>query len=116
MATDTPNNNTTGFDDGYDEQKAVSFIRAFIPDRVSQLYSDDEILYVIDCIWEFYEKKGLLSLEDIESEEDLLSADDITAYVRKCIAIDKEILMDPQDVEYIVKGELEYEKTLEDLL
>lgn len=116
MATDNPNNNTTGFDDGFDEQKAVSFIRAFIPDRVSQLYSDDEILYVIDCIWEFYEKKGLLSLEDIEAEESLLKADDITAYVRKCIAKDREILMDPQDVEFIVKGELEYEKTLEDLL
>lgn len=110
------NTNQESFDDGYDEQKAITFIRSYIPDNVSELYSDDEILYVIDCIWELYEKKGLTSLEDIEAEDDLLKVDDITAYVNQCIKKDREILMDPKDVDYIVKGELEYEKTLEDLL
>ena len=98
--------------EGYDEDAAVSFIRDYVPQNVSDQYSDDEILYVIDAIWDFYERRGLTSLAD----EELLDADELASYVKKELARDKEILMDPKDVELIVKGELEYEKSLEDLL
>lgn len=87
-----------------------------MPQNVSDQYSDDEILYVIDAIWDFYERRGLTSLDDIDADEELLDADELASYVKKELARDKEILMDPKDVELIVKGELEYEKSLEDLL
>ena len=87
-----------------------------MPQNVSDQYSDDEILYVIDAIWDFYEKRGLTSLDDIDAEEELLDADELASYVKKEVARDKEILMDPKDVELMVKGELEYEKSIEDLL
>lgn len=101
--------------EGFDEDLAVKFIRQYIPESVSMQYSDDEIIYIIDLIWDYYDKKGLTSLEDIDAEEDLLDVDDLTAYVKKEIARDNEVLMDPKDVGYIVKGELEYEKSLDDL-
>lgn len=101
---------------GYDEEAAVRFIRDYVPANVSERYSDDEILLVVDTIWDFYEKRGLTSLDDIESEDELLDVDDLTAYVKKEMARQKEILMDPKDVELIVKGELEYEKAIEDIL
>ena len=100
---------------GYDEEEAVGFIRASLPASVSEQYSDDEILFVIDAIWEYYDKRGLTSLDDLDAEEDLLDADDLTAYVKKEIARDKEVMMDPKDVELVVKAELDYEKSLEDL-
>ena len=93
---------------GYDEDEAVGFIRASLPASVSEQYSDDEILFVIDAIWEYYDKRGLTSLDDLD-------ADDLTAYVKKEIARDKEVMMDPKDVELVVKAELDYEKSLEDL-
>lgn len=102
--------------EGYDEDAAVSFIRDYVPQNVSDQYSDDEILYVIDAIWDFYEKRGLTSLDDIDADEELLDADELASYVKKEVARDKEILMDPKDVELMVKGELEYEKSIEDLL
>ena len=92
---------------GYDEDEAVGFIRASLPASVSEQYSD--------AIWEYYDKRGLTSLDDLDAEEDLLDADDLTAYVKKEIARDKEVMMDPKDVELVVKAELDYEKSLEDL-
>ncbi len=100
---------------GYDEDAAVGFIRKKIPANVSEHYSDDDILFVIDAIWEYYDKHGLTSLDDIDAGEDLLDADDLIAYVKKEMAHDKELMMDSKYVELVVKAELDYEKSLEDL-
>ena len=72
--SDTENNDFKGFD----EDDAVAFIRADIPENISDQYSDDEILFVIDSIWDYYENRGLTSLDDIDIEEDLLDVDDLT--------------------------------------
>lgn len=100
----------------FDEDKAIEFIRKYVGENVSSQYSDDEILYIIDIIWDYYEKNGYLSLDSDVTDEELLDPDKLVAYVKKEIANDKEILMDPKDVEKIVKGELNYEESLEDII
>ena len=100
----------------FDEDKAVAFIRNYVGPKVSDQYSDDEILYVIDAIWDYYENHGFLSLSAADTEEDILDEDDLTAYVKHVIANDEEIVMDPSDISKIVKGELEYEESLEDFV
>lgn len=98
----------------YDEDRAIAFIRNFVGDEISEQYSDDEILYVIDVIWDYYERKGFTSLNAKLTEDEMLDEDDMLAYVKKELASDQEILMDPADLGKIVKGELEYEESLED--
>lgn len=100
----------------FDEDKAIAFIRNYIGDNVSKNYSDDEILYIIDTIWDYYEKNGYLSLSSDITEEELLDPENLIAYVKKEISNDHEIIMDPKDIEKIVKGELEYEESLEDFV
>lgn len=100
----------------FDEDNAVRFIKKYVGESISSNYSDDEILYVIDIIWDYYEKNGYLSLDASETEEELLDPDKLVAYVKKEIANDKELIMDPKDIENIVKGELEYEESLEDFV
>lgn len=100
----------------FDEDKAVAFIRQYVGDKISEQYSDDEILYIIDTIWDYYEKKGYLSLSSIETDDDILDEDDLINYVKKEIANDKELIMDPADIGKIIKGELEYEESLEDFV
>lgn len=46
---------------GYDEDKAVEFIRAFLPAEIRDKYTDDDILFVVDCIWDYYESRGCLN-------------------------------------------------------
>lgn len=100
----------------YDEDKAIAYIRSTLSKEVSEQYSDDEILYIIDVIWDYYEKNGFLTIDAAESDDDNLDVDKMTAYVKKEIQKDGEILMDPADVEAIVKGELQYEESLEDFV
>ena len=97
----------------FDEDDAVNFIRETLPESVSEKYSDDEILYVIDTIWDWYEKNGYLSLDTEVTDDGLLDEEQLVAYVRKDIRNDKEIMMDPDDVGLIVKGELQYEESID---
>lgn len=99
----------------FDEDKALAFIRNYVGEKVSSKYSDDEILYIIDTIWDYYEKKGFLSLDINETEEEMLDADELTAFVKKEVSNDEELIMDPADIGLIVKAELEYEESLEDV-
>ena len=97
----------------FDEDDAVNFIRETLPESVSDKYSDDEILYVIDSIWDWHEKNGYLSLDTEVTDDGLLDEEQLVAYVRKEIRNDKEIMMDPDDVGLIVKGELQYEESID---
>lgn len=101
---------------GYDEDAAVKFIRKLLPADVSEKYDDDEILYVIDIIWDWYEKNGYLSLDADVTEDEELDVAKLTAYVKKELKNDDEIEMDPADVDLIVKGEIEYEESLEEFI
>lgn len=98
----------------YDEDEAVKFIRKTLPADKQDQYTDDEILYVIDIMYDWYEKNGYLDLSDTLTDEEEADIEKLTAYVKKEIKADGEIEMDPADIDLIVKGELEYEETLED--
>lgn len=105
-----------GVDFGYDEERAVAYIRGELPENVNGKYTDEDILYVIDIIWDYYDKKGFTSLNDMEDvEEDLLDFDDLMKYVKKTVTSDDEMEMNPRDLTMIVKGELDYEESIENI-
>ena len=99
----------------FDEDNALRFIREAVGPKISEKYSDDEILFIIDTIWDYYENKGFLSLDLDETDEEILDSDDLINYVKKEVANDEELMMDPSDIALIVKAELEYEESLEDV-
>lgn len=98
----------------YDEDDAIKFIRATLPEDVNAKYDDDEILFIIDTIWDWYEKNGYLDIDTNVTDEEEMDLGALTAYVKKEVARDGEILMDPVDIEMIVKGEVQYEESIED--
>lgn len=99
----------------FDEDNALQFIREAVGQKISDKYSDDELLFVIDTIWDYYENHGFLSLDMDETEEEILDTDELVTYVKKEISNDEELVMDPADISAIVKAELEYEESLEDV-
>lgn len=44
---------TDNIDMQFDENDAIKFIRRYMPDDISNRYDDDEILNIIDMIWEY---------------------------------------------------------------
>ena len=91
----------------YNEQEAIKYIK----NSLTQEVPSDEILNIIDLIWDFYDKKGLLEItfEDYIEDEDYEL--ELIEYVKNGIK-DSEI-KNPV-IEQIVLAELDYENTLED--
>lgn len=97
----------------FEEDEAIKFIRKTLMPEKSDRISDDEILYIIDCIWDWYEKNGYLKINADISDEDELDIDRLVAYVRKEMRRARELEISEQDVEDVVKAELQYEESIE---
>ena len=102
----------------FDEDKAVAFILdTLAADKtVETKYSEDDILEVIDIIWDYYEDNGMLdldlSLDDNDSEAD---KETLIAHVTKMLAKDKDTRVRKEDVPAIVEAELAYEAKCDEL-
>lgn len=96
----------------YDEDAAIKFIRTFISEESNQKFTDDDILFVIDCIWDFYDDKGFLELSDTD-EDDEFDIDEMVEYVAKAIKKDGEIKATNEEIKLIIKGEIDYEESID---
>jgi hypothetical protein len=92
----------------YDEDDAVKYIQNYLPQDVKGKYSNDEINYIIDIVYEFYEEKGFM---DDDSEGEVLvdiDEDEIVSYVLKNTKKDKINNFSAEDISFIIQGELAY--------
>lgn len=99
----------------FDENKALEMMRAALPADVAATYDDDELLNVIDMIWDYYEENGMLEI-DMDDEDDVEEdlAGDLSDYVTRMLRKDKGARLDSQYVRALVEAELEYEASLEE--
>lgn len=98
----------------FDEDMAIKFIRETLTEETNNRLSDDDILYVIDCIWDWYERNGYLAVNADVTDEEEIKVDELIEYVKKELRRAHETLMVPDDVEPIVKAELQYEESIEE--
>ncbi|MEG1616484.1 MAG: hypothetical protein RR202_01515 [Bacteroidales bacterium] len=98
-------------DSVYDDQEAVKFIQNSLPQELKGTFSDDDITYITDVIYDFYESQGLLD-EDVEEEEAEVDLEDILEYVMKNAKRDGFDFQD-EAVRWVINGEFDYEESLE---
>lgn len=89
----------------YDDDEAIKFIRNQIPQELKEKFSDDDLNYLIDLIYEFYEEKGFLNDDDTEVDIDL---DELTAYVVKQSKKDKVGVYTEEEISFVVDAEIAY--------
>lgn len=94
----------------YDEDKAIEYIREHA--NLTEDYDDDEILNVIDIIFDYYEENGLLDIDDDDDTE--VSIDDVTEFATRMLRKDKLAKIVPADIRPIIEAEFDYEASLED--
>lgn len=98
----------------YDEIEAVKHIRNYMPLDIKDKYSDDDILIVIDTIFDYYDKKGFFDISadsDVDDEEEL-EVNDMIGYVKNQVRKDPDNVVEADDIMSIVLGELDYEEKL----
>lgn len=97
----------------FDENDAIAFIRNYIPENIKNKYSDNDILLLMDTMYDFYDEED----DDEIYEEDAVNneayVNRIVNYVKKAIRKDPENAIDMEDVKSLVLGEMEYENTLD---
>ena len=97
-------------DSVYDDQEAVKFIQNNLPQEYKGMFSDDEITYMTDVIYDYFESQGMLD-PDLEDEETDVDMDDITEYVMKNAKRDG-FKFDEIAVRWVIEGEFDYEESL----
>ncbi len=93
----------------YDDDEAIKFIRNYLPQEVNAKLADDDITYIIDLIYEFYENKGFM--DDNEDEDVEISEDELFDFVA-ANAKKAGFKLNEEDIESIVQGELNYCESL----
>lgn len=93
----------------YDDDEAIKFIRNYLPQEVNAKLADDDITYIIDLIYEFYENKGFM--DDNEDENVEISEDELFDFVA-ANAKKAGFKLNEEDIESIVQGELNYCESL----
>lgn len=94
----------------YDENQAIKYINAVLKQTDGITYPDDDILNIIDIIWDYYEQNGLLDLDN----DDDLDYDHLLDWVKHLLKKDKGNNVKDEHIETIVKAELDYEDSIED--
>ena len=94
----------------FDETEAIKYILDNA--ETSRKYDGDQILNVIDIIWDYYEDNGFLdiSLDDNDTEVDSGS---LIRHTAQMLRKDKGSCIAEEDVAPIVLAELAYESTLD---
>ena len=94
----------------YDEDDSLKFIQEHLPEEMENEFSYDEINYIVDLVYEFYEEKGFLDEgDDTEIEID---EDELLEYIFKNARKDAIRDYTDEQIEAIVAGELAYCDTL----
>ncbi len=98
----------------YDEDESVKFIQKHLPEEMQGKFSDDEVNYIVDLIYEYYDEKGYL---DEDNDDDVeIDEDELLDFVIENAEKDakKGAIRDfsEEEIENIVAGELAYCDTL----
>ncbi|MCM1138522.1 MAG: hypothetical protein NC453_08125 [Muribaculum sp.] len=96
----------------FDEKQVIKEMREAISEESSKLYDNDEILNVVDIIWDWYDDQGLLDI-DSEADDDEINVDALIKHVTKMLSKDKLSPILQSDIEPLVMAELRYEQTLD---
>ncbi len=100
--------------DAEDDARTIEFIRNYLPQELKDRFTEDELYYFLDVIVEYYATSGILEAEPDKDGCIDIDMEKIVDYVVKQARKDKMGEYDPEEVMWVVQGEMEYGESLED--
>ena len=94
-----------------DDEKTIEYIRQRLPQDLKEKFSDDEMYYFLDTIYDYYDKSGIL---DSGNEYVDIDIDEIARFIVKEAKKNKIGEYDAEEIFFIVEGELAYNGVIED--
>ena len=100
--------------DAEDDLRTVEFIRNYLPQDVKPHFTDDDLFYLLDLIVEYYTESGILDTEPDKDGYIDIDIEAIADYLAKQAKKDKMGPYDPEELRWVVEGEMEYAESLEE--
>lgn len=97
----------------FDENDAVDYIRTHIDPAVAALYDDNELLNLIDIIFDYYEANGLLDIDADDTDDPDVSVDEVAEYAARMLRRDKGARLDPKHAAPMIEAYFDYENSLD---
>ena len=91
-----------------DDEKTIEFIKNYLPQELKEKFSDDELYYFLDLIDEYYSESGILDAQPDEDGYVNIDLEEVVAYIVKEAKKDEVGEYDPEEVLFVVQGEMEY--------
>lgn len=104
--------NDKGIEIDYDEDDAIEYIQSSIPENINKKLSEDDIAYLIDLIYEYYEEIGVLS-DEVDDEFEI-DEEELVDFVFTSAQSANIKNLTVEMVEAVIDGELSYCESLED--
>ncbi len=99
--------------DDVDDEKTIEYIKAYLPQELKEKFSDDEFYYFLDLIDEYYSQSGILDAEpDADGYVDI-DLEKIVDYIIEEARKDEMGNYDPEEILFIVQGEMDYAESLD---
>lgn len=95
----------------FDENDAVDFMRNAV--AAARNCDDNELLNIIDMIYDYLEQNGLLEIDADDDDDDDVDIDEVSAYVARMLKKDRGAKLDPALIPSLVEAYFDYETTLE---
>ena len=96
--------------DAEDDRKTVEYIQNYLPQELKNKFTEEELYYFIDVIGEYY----VDLLDKHSGDEDIdIDVEEVAKYVAKQAKKDKMGEFAPEDLRWVVDGELEYGESQE---
>ena len=100
----------------FDENEAIEFMRKSLPESAQNIYDEDQLLNLIDIIWDYYEQNGMLDIDlvegDCDDDENMLA--ELVDYAQRMVKKDRNSTIALDHVPVLVEAELKYEDSILD--
>jgi hypothetical protein len=95
-----------------DDEKTIAFIKTYLPQELKDKFSEDDLYYMLDVIVDYYTTSGCLDAEPDKDGYISIDQDEIVDYIVKEAKKDGMGPYSPDDVLFVVQGEMEYGNSL----
>ena len=97
-----------------DDAKTVAFIQSYLPQDLKDKFTEDDLYYILDVIAEYYTSSECLDAEPDEEGYIDIDLDKVVEFIIKESKKDGMGPYEPEDVFFVVQGEMEYGDSLEE--
>ena len=96
-----------------DYEKTIEYIKNYLPQELKDKFSNDEFYYFLDLIDEYYSQSGVLDAKPDEEGYIDIDLEKIVEFIVREGHKDGMGEYNPEDILFIVQGEIEYTESLE---